>query len=130
MAETTKKTTRKKTAAPTAATGPKITKQTQYEAMFLMGPAGATEPQAQLELVRGIIERHGGKIVVLKKWDERKLAYEIKGQKRGTYILSYFTAPGSAIAPNERDVELSEDVLRALATNADPPNKEGRNAGD
>src|SRR5687768_10817248 len=132
MAETTtktaKKTTRKKTAAPTAATGPKVTKQTQYEAMFLLGPAGATEPQAQLDLVRGIIERHGGKITVLKKWDERKLAYEINGQKRGTYVISYFIAPGAAIAPIERDVKLSEDVLRVMVTNADHLNEQEMNA--
>ena len=122
MAE--KKTTRKKTAAPTAATGPKVTKQTQYEAMFLLGPAGATEPQAQLELVRGIIERHGGKIKVLKKWDERKLAYEINKNKRGTYILSLFTAPSTAIGPIERDVKLSEDVLRVMILKADHLNAE------
>ena len=96
--------------------------------MFLLGPAGATEPQAQLELVRGIIERHGGKITVLKKWDERKLAYEIKGQKRGTYIISYFTAPGNAIAPIERDVKLSEDVIRVIVTRADHLNEKEMNA--
>jgi small subunit ribosomal protein S6 len=99
-----------------------------YEAMFLLGSGSAAEPQAGLDLVKGFIERHGGKIKVLKKWDERKLAYEVNGQKRGTYILSYFTAPGAAVAPLERDVKLSEDVLRVLVTKADHLNEQEMNA--
>lgn len=90
----------------------------QYEGMFLFGPAGA-EAENAINITRGIIERHGGQVLVIKKWDERKLAYELHGQKRGTYIISYFTAPGSAIAHIERDVKLSEDVLRVLITDAE-----------
>ena len=96
----------------------------QYEAMFLL-PVGATaEMEKSLATVRGIIERHQGQVIVLKKWDERKLAYELKGQKRGLYIISYFNAPGSAVGAIERDVNLSEDVLRVLVTRADHLNKD------
>ncbi|MGB7157222.1 MAG: 30S ribosomal protein S6 [Tepidisphaeraceae bacterium] len=99
-----------------------------YEAMFLLGPGGATEPQAALDLCKSFIERHGGKIKVIKKWDERKLAYEVNGQKRGTFVISYFTAPGAAVGPLERDVKLSEDVLRVLVTKADHLNEQEMNA--
>jgi small subunit ribosomal protein S6 len=61
---------------------------------------------------------------VLKKWDERKLAYEINKQKRGTYVIAFFKAPGSAVAALERDVNLSEQVLRVLVTRADHLNQE------
>jgi len=91
----------------------------QYEAMFLLGTAAIAEPEKGIETCRGIIERHGGQIMVIKKWDERKLAYEISGQKRGTYVISYFTAPGPAVAAIERDVKLSEEVLRVLVLKAD-----------
>ena len=76
----------------------------QYEAMFLL-PAGASaEMDKSLAAVRGMIERHGGQVIVLKKWDERKLMYEIKKQKRGLYIIAYFNAPGTAVtaAPGAR----------------------------
>jgi small subunit ribosomal protein S6 len=103
---------------PTATTTNK-----QYEAMFLF-PAGASaELEKSLNLVRGIIERHGGKITVLKKWDERKLAYEMGGQKRGLYVITYFTAPGGAVTAIERDVNLSEEILRVLVTHADHLNE-------
>jgi small subunit ribosomal protein S6 len=103
-----------KAAASTAAV-----KTNQYEGMFLFGSGAATEPQAAEGTVRKFIEQHGGNILVLKKWDERKLAYEVNGNKRGTYFLALFTAPGGAVAQIERDVKLSEDVLRVMILKAD-----------
>jgi small subunit ribosomal protein S6 len=97
-------------------------KANQYEAMFLLGPSGADAEKA-LAIVRAMIEKHGGQIQVIKKWDERKLAYEIGKQKRGTYIIAFFTAAGPAVTALERDVKLSEDVLRVLVTRADHLNE-------
>lgn len=91
----------------------------QYEAMFLFPASAASEVDASVKTARGIIERHGGKVIVIKKWDERKLAYEIKKQKRGLYVVAYFTAPGSIVSAIERDVNLSEEILRVLVTRAD-----------
>jgi small subunit ribosomal protein S6 len=91
----------------------------QYEAMFLFGSGAATEPAAAEATCRKFIEQHGGQITVLKKWDERKLAYEVNGNKRGTYFLSLFTAPPAALAQIERDVKLSENVLRVMILKAD-----------
>jgi len=99
-------------------------KLNQYEGMFLVGPAAGTDQEGGLRIVRTIVERHGGQIMVLKKWDERRLAYEIKKQKRGTYVLCYFRAPGSAIAAIEREVNLGEDVLRVLVTDAEHLNQQ------
>jgi small subunit ribosomal protein S6 len=90
-----------------------------YEAMFLF-PAGASaDLEKSINVVRTMIEKHEGKVLVAKKWDERKLAYELAGQKRGLYIIAYFTAPGAAMTAIERDVNLSEEILRVLVTHAD-----------
>jgi small subunit ribosomal protein S6 len=94
-------------------------KTRQYEAMFLLGPVGTAEPERAIDLCRKTIESHGGQIILIKKWDERKLMYEVNGQKRGTYVIAYFRAPGSTIAPLERDVKLSEEILRVMVTEAD-----------
>ncbi len=96
----------------------------QYEAMFLLGPLAQSEPETAINLCRQIIERHGGQVLAIKRWDERKLAYEIEGQKRGTYILSLFKAPGTAVPGIERDVKLSDDILRVLVLRADHLSKE------
>lgn len=95
----------------------------QYEAMFLL-PAGASaEMEKSLATVRGMLERHGAQIIVLKKWDERKLAYELAGNKRGLYIIAYFRASGGAGVGVERDVNLSEEILRVLVTRVDHLNE-------
>lgn len=91
----------------------------KYEAMFIMGTSHTSDVEGSLKLVRSLIEKNGGNVLVAKKWDERKLAYEIGKAKRGLYIISYFEAPGAAIAPLERDVKLSDDFLRVLVTSAD-----------
>ena len=97
--------------------------ENQYEAMFLFGQSAAADLEHAIQTVRTMIERHGAKILVLKRWDERKLAYELKGQKRGTYIIAFFKAPGVAVTQIERDVNLSEEVLRVLITRADHLNQ-------
>ncbi len=129
-AEKTSKQSAKRKAAEQRATeqAAKPALENVYEAMFLLAPSGAPDPQAAVDLCRGFIERHGGKVTVLKRWDERKLAYEVNGQKRGTYVISYFTAPGASLAALERDVKLSEGVLRVLLTKAEHLNEQEMNA--
>ncbi len=94
-----------------------------YEAMFLL-PAGASaELEKSTAMIRGMIEKHGGQILVIKKWDERKLAYEMGPQKRGLYILVYYKGPANSITAIEREVNLSEDIIRVLVTHADHLNE-------
>lgn len=100
-----------------------MAKLNQYEAMFLFPPTGTMELQACLDFAKQTVERHGGQIIVLKKWDERKLTYEIGGQKRGLFIVCFFRAEGPAIAPIERDAKLSEQCLRVLVLRADHLNE-------
>src|SRR5205823_5441403 len=65
-----------------------------------------------------------------RKWDERRLAYEIKKQKRGLYILAYFKAPGGSLSHIERDCNLSEKILRVLLLRADHLTVEEMQAAD
>lgn len=85
-----------------------------YEGLFLFGTGFTANADDALKIVRGFIERHNGQIHVLKKWDDRKLAYEVKKQHRGLYVLVFFAAPTSSVGLIERDCRLSDDVLRAL----------------
>lgn len=92
----------------------------QYEAMFLFDPTfGASYENCEAEIRRLIIDRAGGEIVFCRKWDERRLAYKLKGRKRGVYVLVYFNAPPEKISPLERDAELNENVLRILVLTAE-----------
>ena len=91
-----------------------------YEAMFLIDSAEAAKDwDGIIELVTKMLNKIDAQIVSLKKWDERPLAYPIKRVTRGTYILSYFKADGRRITELERDVLLSERVMRALILRVD-----------
>ena len=91
-----------------------------YEGMFLVDSAeAASDWEGVLEAITTILSRAEAEVVSIKKWDERKLAYDIDGKSRGTYILSYFRAEGSKISGMERDVQLNERIMRALILNAE-----------
>ena len=90
-----------------------------YEGMFLFPQGAVADLQAAADHVLEILNRAGAEIISFKKWDERRLAYEIKGNKRGLYFLAYFKAKGSKVVGIERDCSLSEKMLRAMVTRAD-----------
>jgi len=86
-----------------------------YEAMFLVDSNRAGRDWAGItDHIHGIITRHGGEIVNSEKWDERKLAYPVKGHSRATYILIHFNGVPAKLQPMLRDLQLSDNVLRVL----------------
>jgi ribosomal protein S6 len=91
-----------------------------YEALFLLNAPYATGSwEAARSEVEHILHRANAEILHLRKWDERRLSYEIGGQKRGVYVMAYFKCEGPKVAGIERDVQLSENILRCLVLKAD-----------
>ena len=90
-----------------------------YEGMFLIGQAAAADLSAVIDHIKEILARGHAEVIAMRKWDERRLAYEIKKQKRGLYILVYFKAPGGSLAHIERDCNLSEKLLRVMLLRCD-----------
>lgn len=90
-----------------------------YEAMFLVEPDVAADWEAAKGMVQRIMDRAKANMLSCRLWDEKRLAYPINKHKRAVYILSYFRAHGSAISGIERDVQLSEHLLRVLVLRAD-----------
>jgi len=88
-----------------------------YEAMFVVDSALAErEWDAVQQEIGATIAKHGGKLADLRKWDDRRLAYEIRRMKRALYILVHFEAPSGAIETMRRDLALSERIVRNLIT--------------
>lgn len=91
-----------------------------YEAMFLIDSAeAAADWDGVITTIKNILGRAEAEIVSIRKWDERRLAYKINGKVRGTYILCYFRADGKRIRDIERDVQLSERIMRVLILSAE-----------
>jgi small subunit ribosomal protein S6 len=96
-----------------------------YEGLFLIDSAQAASDWDGINaLIKNILEKNDAEIVSMRKWDERKLAYDINRKSRGTYILVYFKAPGGSVRIIEREIRLSERVLRLLILNTEAMSKE------
>jgi small subunit ribosomal protein S6 len=106
------------------------TRTNSYEGLFLFPQAATADLQAAVDHIRDILARAGAEIIALRKWDERRLAYSIQGNKRGIYFLVYFLAPADRLSVIERSCNLSEQMLRALITRADHLMREQMEAAD
>jgi small subunit ribosomal protein S6 len=86
-----------------------------YEGMFLVDSAlAAADWDGMVALVENILKRADAEVVVIRKWGERKLAYDVDHKPRGTYILVYFKVDPRRVSGIEKDVQLSEKIMRVL----------------
>lgn len=86
-----------------------------YEGLFLIDNTHAnTEWDNVVKRIQDILQKNGTEILKTEKWGEKKLAYKIKGHKRGTYLLIHFNANNSAITTLRRDFQLSDYIVRFL----------------
>ncbi|MBN2137234.1 MAG: 30S ribosomal protein S6 [Sedimentisphaerales bacterium] len=90
-----------------------------YESMFLVDSGMASDWDATIKIIEGILKRVEAEIVSIRKWDDRRLAYEVQGKSRGTYILCYFRVEGERIQEIEKTVQLSENIMRVLILSAE-----------
>ncbi len=67
----------------------------------------------------GLIKNQGGTVTKTEQWGLRNLAYRIKKNRKGHYVLMNIDAPAPAIAEMERNLRINEDVLRYLTLRVD-----------
>jgi len=91
-----------------------------YEGLFLVDTAiAAADWDLVCETINRILDRAETEVVSFRKWDERKLTYDIGKVSRGTYILVYFNCDPLRVNEIERDVQLSETLLRVMILRTD-----------
>jgi|688.fasta_scaffold01728_18 small subunit ribosomal protein S6 len=92
-----------------------------YEAMFLLDTGKmAGDLNKAADTLAQIVTKHGGEVIVHRVWDERRLAYPVKKQRKALYYLMSLKAIGSAITAIEADLKLQEFVLRSMFLVIDP----------
>lgn len=92
-----------------------------YEAMFLFDSNRfGRDPEGTSGEIAELIKKVGGEILVSRLWEERRLAYTIKGQRKGTYWLMYVNLDARQVAAVRRQLEITESVLRFLLLKIDP----------
>jgi len=91
-----------------------------YEGMFLLDNQAVRDDwKSAKALVTSTLTKHGATVHTARRWDERRLAYPIKGRLRATYLLTFYEIPAERIPAMRRDFELNERVLRVLELSVD-----------
>jgi small subunit ribosomal protein S6 len=92
-----------------------------YELAYIADPDLDEQALTALEdKVKGWIEAGGGQIVKVDRWGKRRFAYPIKKRVEGFYFIVDAQLPPQASVPIERDLRLSEQVLRYMITLHEP----------
>lgn len=91
-----------------------------YENVFIARQdVSATQVEELTENFGKIIDSQGGKVVSVESWGLRSLAYRIKKNRKGHYVMMHLDAPAAAIHEMERQMGINENVLRQLTIKID-----------
>ncbi len=92
-----------------------------YEGLFILNSElYARTPDNVSGQMAAFIEKTGGEVLLSRLWDERRLAYPIKGHRRGTYWLTYFKIDPSKIKELTRQFQITDSILRFMFLKLDP----------
>lgn len=91
-----------------------------YEHVFIARQdISAAQVEGLTSSFAAIIAEHGGTVAKTESWGLRTLAYRIKKNRKGHYVLFNLDAPAVAIRELERNQRLSEDILRFMTIRVD-----------
>jgi small subunit ribosomal protein S6 len=84
-----------------------------YETIFIVEPSLVGEEYtAVVDKFKGVLTDQGANILKIDEWGTRKLAYMVKKQNRGTYVLAAYEAPPQAIKEFERRMRIDESIIK------------------
>src|SRR5262249_60265460 len=91
-----------------------------YENVFIARQdISATQAEALTEQFATLIAEQGGKVTKKEQWGLRNIAYRIKKNRKGHYVLMNIDAPPAAVSEMERQMRINEDGLRYLTVPVD-----------
>ena len=100
----------------------------QYEVMYIIDTQlEETQRQELIARFNALVASNGGTVDRVDEWGKRRLAYTINYKTDGYYVLMYITAPSELPRELERNLQISDSVLRYLVTRFDgalPPKRE------
>jgi small subunit ribosomal protein S6 len=86
-----------------------------YENIIILDSALADEEaEAAVTKIKELIAGQGGEVLKVDIWGRKKLAYEIKKQKKGLYVLLFYKTPPATIKKIEEFYKVFDAVLKYL----------------
>lgn len=87
----------------------------KYEILYILDTKlDDAEKDALIERFKGVVETAGGSVEGVDKWGVKKLAYEINFKSEGYYVLMNFTAEATVPAEIERQMRITDGVMRFI----------------
>ena len=93
-----------------------------YEGLFILDSNKFARDRDNLAReIEGLVEAADGELLVSRLWEERRLAFAIKGQRKGAYWLMYFRLPTLRLTELTRACQINDSILRQLFVKLPPP---------
>ena len=91
-----------------------------YENVFIARQdISAAQVESLADGFTTVLAGHGGEVKKREYWGLRNLAFRIKKNRKGHYILLNIEGPAAAVNEMERNMRINEDVLRYLTVRVD-----------
>lgn len=91
-----------------------------YESLFIIRPSLSDEETAALiEKMKSVADKAGAQFMKVENLGKRKLAYEVRRERRGTYAYFYFKAPSHTVGELERAYRLEDNIIKFLTVQHD-----------
>ena len=80
---------------------------------------GASQVSSLIDSLKDVVSKQGGEVVRVDNWGLKNLAYRIKKNRKGHYVLLNISAPAQAVAEYERVMRVNEDIIRYMTIKVD-----------
>ena len=87
----------------------------KYESVLIARQdLGASQVSSLVDSLKQVVAEQGGEVVRVDNWGLKNLAYRIKKNRKGHYVLLNISAPAQAVAEYERVMRVNEDISRYM----------------
>ena len=91
-----------------------------YEHIFLARQdVTSQQVEAMVDQYKDVIQQNGGSVEKTEMWGVKSLAYRIKKNRKAHFTMFNISAPAPAVAEMERQMRISEDILRFMTIRVD-----------
>ena len=86
-----------------------------YETIYIGKPTLSEEEITKItDKTKTLIEKDGGEVIGTDSFGKKRLAYEVRKEKRGIYLILHFKATPAILLELERSYRLSETIIKYL----------------
>ena len=91
-----------------------------YEVIYILDPSLPDDELASLqERFAEVARTHGGQVKDTSQWGRRRLAYDLKGQREGVYVIMNMNGEPTTMTEIDRTLRFNESVLRHMIVRID-----------